>query len=95
MASKLTKQKEVWELNKNKFTTIVTLKNGLIARVENKAHAKLWDIANQVQDLIENDGIENIQINKVIPLSLFTNSLFDVEFIKCNTKENGLILRVC
>ena len=48
MASKLTKQKEVWELNKNKFTTIVTLKNGLIARVENKAHAKLSDIANQV-----------------------------------------------
>ena len=95
MASKLTKQKEIWELNKNNFTAMVKLKNGLTARVDNKIHARLSDIANQVQDLIENDGIENIQTNKVIPLSLFTNSLFDIEFIKCSTEENGLILRVC
>jgi len=95
MASKLTKQKEIWELNKNNFTAIVKLRNGLTARVDNKVRARISEIARQVQDLIDNDGIENIPTHKLIPLSLFTDCTFNVEFIKCKNQEDGVILRVC
>ena len=97
MKSKIMKQfKEKTRDINSIFRTQVNLRNGIIAKVDNKAHVRISEIARQIQDLIDNDGIENIPTHKIIPLSLFTDCTFDVEFIKCkNQEEDGIMLRVC